>query len=117
MKKFPILIVILLAMLAIIDPTSAVAGDKKKKKPEHFDPLISSVSAESITITKGDATKTFKISPQTQIQVRGQRATAADLQTGMMANVTVGMQSDVAGNINAVDAPAHPEKKDEKKKK
>lgn len=116
MKKLPLFIVVFLTALAIIDPTSAFAGDKdKKKKPERFDPLISSVSEDSITITKGDSTQTYKITERTQIQVRGQKGTVADLEAGMKATVTIGMQSDSAGFINAVDGP--PRKKDDKKKK
>ena len=125
MKKFCLLLVVSVVTLAICpthvfaksSSSSSSSSSKKKKPVVHHDTLISSVSGDSITITEDKATKTFKISSMTEIDVRGQKATAADLKPGMMVSITIGMDQGTAERISAGDAPVHPDASSAKKKK
>ena len=74
---------------------------------EHHDTVITSVSADSISITEDKEAKTFKISQFTEVTVRGQKATLADLKPGMAVSVTIGSDPTTAGRIAAGDAPVH----------
>ena len=81
---------------------SAFAASKKKPTPEpSHGPVISSVSATSITITEGKAAKTLGITSFTEITVNGQKATAAELKPGMNVTVTLGTDATKAARINA----------------
>ncbi|MEA3187449.1 MAG: hypothetical protein QOD99_1279 [Chthoniobacter sp.] len=121
MKSF--LLTLIVAVLAITLPTGLFAStkssplsSKKKKIPVHHDTLISSVSANSITITENKTTKTFGITPATEIDVRGQRAGVGALQPGMMVSITIGMNAGIADRISAGDAPVHHDQQAKKKK-
>jgi hypothetical protein len=77
------------------------ASKKKPTPPQVQGPVITSVTASSITISEGKTAKTLTITQFTEITVNGVRATAAELKPGMNVNVTLGTDSTKAGRINA----------------
>ncbi|HEV7401921.1 MAG TPA: hypothetical protein VGO11_03310 [Chthoniobacteraceae bacterium] len=87
---------------------------KEEKKQEHT--TISSVSEESITTTGAGGAKTYKITKDTEITVKGQKATAADLKDGMKVSVSMGSDPTVASRISATDAPKEDSKEGDKGK-
>lgn len=100
-KRF--LPVVVVAVLSFATATSAFAGGKKKSTPAPVreGPVISSVSATSVTVTDDTGAKTFSISQFTEITVNGQRATVADLKPGMHATVALGTDATKASRITA----------------
>ncbi|MGZ5024283.1 MAG: hypothetical protein ACXWBS_05405 [Chthoniobacterales bacterium] len=94
-------------VVAIALATPGFAAGKKKKEPEYHDTVIASVSANSIVITEDKATKTFPITQFTEITLKGQRATLADLKPGMAVSVTIGTDGVSASRISAGDPPVH----------
>ena len=94
-----------LALFAILIVASALAREKKPKAPERQPTVISSVSADSITISENAVMKTFAITQFTEINVKGQRAKLADLQPGMSVSVTLSTDPLKLSRINAGDAP------------
>ncbi len=92
---------------AAVAPTVDAGGRKKAKPVEHHDTLISAVAPNSITITEDKTPKTFPINQSTEVYIRGQKATVAELQPGMGVSVTVAMDGMTASRISAVDAPIH----------
>jgi hypothetical protein len=104
MRRLAICIVFTCALIQIFasDPAFA-AGRKKKASPpeQHLEPVITSVTANSLTVTDQRETRTFIVSPFTEISVNGQRATIADLKSGMKVNVTIGVDPTRAGRIVA----------------
>jgi hypothetical protein len=103
MKRFGTSVVFACALLQILAPDPGfAAGRKKKVSPaEQHDPVISNVTANSITVTKQKETRTFIVTPFTEINVNGQKATIADLKSGMRVDVTIGIDPTRAGRIIA----------------
>jgi hypothetical protein len=102
-KKSLSLLFIVSALLGMVLVSPTLAGSKKKAAPppvQHH-PVISSVTANSITVTEDKITKTLTINQFTEITVNGQRATAAELKPGMTVNVTLGTDATKASRINA----------------
>ncbi len=97
---------IIVALLALVFVAPAFAGGKKKGS-EYHDTVIASVAANSITITEDKTTKTFPINQFTEITLKGQRATLANLQPGMAVSVTLGTDGVSASRITAGDPPVH----------
>jgi fibronectin type 3 domain-containing protein len=90
--------------LPIVVHAAGKTPAKKKETPQtHV--TIQSVDANSITISDGKHTTTYKIVPQTVIEIKGQKATVAELKPGMRASVTGGADQTVADHITASDAP------------
>jgi hypothetical protein len=83
--------------------TAAFAGSKKKSTPPPQIPTttIASVTANSITVMEGKTAKTLVITQFTEINVNGQRATAADLKPGMTVTFAVSTDATKASRINA----------------
>ena len=80
----------------------AFAASKKKSTPAPVQtPVISSVSATSVTVTEGKTSKTLGITQFTEITVNGQKATAAELKPGMNVTVALGTDPTKAARINA----------------
>ncbi len=77
-----------------------------KAAPQHT--TISLVSSDSITIQSGKESKTFKITQDTAIELKGSRATVADLKPGMRVSITPGLEPTIAGHITANDPPKEP---------
>ncbi len=95
-------------VLAILLANPAFAGGKKKAKAlEHHDTVIASVAADSITIDQDKVPKSFKPTQFTEVTLRGQRATVADLKPGMLVSVTLGADASTASRIAAGDPPVH----------
>jgi hypothetical protein len=102
MKHFRFLAPVLAVALGLFTVTPAFGASKKKPSPTPSQvPTIASVTANSITITDANATKTLAITQFTEISLNGQRATAADLKPGMTVNVTLGTDPSKASRINA----------------
>jgi hypothetical protein len=104
MKRSRFLVPALVVLLGLPTAIPCFAASKKKpKKPPALiqSPTISSVTASSITINDGTVTKTFTITQFTEIIVNGQKATAALLKPGMVANVTMGTDPTKASRISA----------------
>ncbi len=109
MKKFTLQLCALPALCVLL--TAAPALAKKPKEPDHLPTVISSVSADSITIREDKVMKTFAITQFTEITVKGQRAKLADLQPGMSVSITLGTDATKASRISAGDPPPPPPKK------
>ena len=85
-----------------------------KPTPKPFKPpynVIQSLDATAKTITVGHvnsvdtSTPLYRITPTTEIQVNGEKATIDKLQTGMKVSITPGSDSTVAERIVASPAP------------
>jgi hypothetical protein len=96
-----------IVVVAISLATPGFAAGKKKKGPEYHDTVIASVTGNSIVITEDKTTRTFPITQFTEITVKGQRATLADLKPGMAVSVTLGTDGVSASRIAAGDPPVH----------
>ena len=99
-------IVTLLFALVIAAPVQAKGRKKSSSAPPPQPTVISSLSADSITISDKGASKTFTLTQFTEITLRGQRAKLTDLQPGMAVSVTLGTDPTKLSRINASDAPA-----------
>jgi hypothetical protein len=81
---------------------SAFGASKKKSTPAPIQgPVISSVTANSITVAEAKTAKTLTITSFTEIIVNGQKATAAELKPGMAVSVTLGTDPLKASRIVA----------------
>jgi len=94
---------------AILSASPLLAGEKKKKSKaiEHHDTVIASVAADSVTVDADKVSKSYKITPFTEVTLRGQKATVADLKPGMAVSVTMGADPAIASRIAAGDPPIH----------
>jgi hypothetical protein len=94
-------------LLEILAPDPGFAAGRKSKAPppEQHDPVISNVTANSITVAKQKETRTFIVTPFTEINVNGQKGTIADLKSGMRVDVTIGIDPTRAGRIVASGPP------------
>jgi hypothetical protein len=103
MRTLAISLVFTCALLQFLAPDPALAAGRKKKvsPPEQHDPVISNVTANSITVTSQKETRTFIVTPFTEINVNGQKGTIVDLKAGMRVNVTIGLDPTRAGRIVA----------------
>jgi hypothetical protein len=79
-----------------------------KETPEAQHTTIALISGDTISIAAGKETKTYKIDQQTQIELKGVRATVADLKPGMRVSITPGVDASLAGYILAADPPKAP---------
>src|SRR4051812_25091386 len=73
----------------------------KKATPAPVHTTISSISADSITITDAHGTKTYKITKDTALELKGQTVKAEELKAGMRVSVTMGSDPTVASRIAA----------------
>jgi hypothetical protein len=98
---------IVISVLLVALTTPAFAGSKKKKAtPAQYQaPVISSVTANTITVSEEKTTRTFVITQFTEINVNGQRAAVADLKPGMTVSVTMGVDPTRASRVVATGAP------------
>jgi hypothetical protein len=98
---------IVISVLLVALATPAFAGSKKKKAtPAQYQaPVISSVTANTITVNEEKTARTFIITQFTEINVNGQRAAVADLKAGMTVSVTIGVDPTRASRINATGVP------------
>ena len=102
MKKSRFLAPVIFVLFGIFAMTPAFGASKKKPTPPPpHHPVISSVNANSITVTEGKVSKTLTITQFTEINVNGQRATIAELKPGMVVTVTLGTDPTRASRINA----------------
>ena len=92
-------------LVMVLAVASGYARGKKQKEPERVFTVISNVSADAITIAEGKVMKTYAITPFTEILVKGQKASLASLQPGMLVGVTLGTDPTKAARINASDPP------------
>jgi hypothetical protein len=106
----PRIILPTLLSLALCFPCITQAGNSKPRAtPVHHHTVIESVSSDSITVTQADGTKTYKITPNTEITFKGETATVDQLQAGMRVQVTPdAVDEDTAGEIAASDPPHDP---------
>ena len=106
-KKFYTSFLAFAVLLACGAANPLYCATKKKPTPAPYkQPVIASVNANAITVTEEKGTKTFTITQFTEINVNGQKATAADLKPGMTVTVTIGMDPSRAGRIVANGAPS-----------
>ena len=83
--------------------TPAFAGSKKKASPPpvQHPPVISSVTANSISVVDDKVTKTLTITQFTEINVNGRKAAVADLKPGMTVSITLDTDPSRVSRINA----------------
>ncbi len=99
------------------------SGKKKGKgggKPaEAHHTVIASVELDSITVKADKATKEYKVTKNTIIELKGQKASLFDLKEGMRVSITIGFDPTTLDRITANDAPpkAAASKNNGKKKK
>ena len=106
------MVVSVLLALTVIAP--AYGKGKKKKAtpaPAYQAPVISSISGNAITVSDEKTTRTFTVTPFTEINVNGQKATMGDLKPGMTAKVTIATDPLRASRINAEGVPAEGNRK------
>ena len=96
------ILLVIAALLGMIS-TPAFAGSKKKASPPpvQHPPVISSVTANSISVVDDKVTKTLTITQFTEINVNGRRANVTDLKPGMTVSITLGTDPSQASRINA----------------
>ncbi len=84
-------------------------GKKKGKgggKPEEVHhTVIASVDLDSITVKEDKTTKDYKVTKDTIIELRGQKASLFDLKEGMRVSITIGFDPTTLDRIIANDAP------------
>jgi hypothetical protein len=115
MKRTPFVAVFVLLLALAVTP--AFAGSKKKKAsptPKYQPPVISSVTANRVTVTEEKTTRAFTVTQFTEITVNGQRASIADLKPGMTVNVTIGVDPSQASRINATGVATDDKRKKKK---
>jgi len=100
MKRAHVFLIAIVCGLLAFEPAYGASKKKPTPAPDH-NPVIASVTATSITITEGKTAKTLGITSFTEIMVNGQKATAAELKPGMIANVTLGTDPTKASRIVA----------------
>jgi hypothetical protein len=111
--------ILLVLSLATTLATGVVFGaggklpPKKEYVPEHT--TITSISADSLTISSGGTAKTYKLTKDTVLTFKGQTAKPEDLKAGMRVSVTMASDPTVASRVNASDPPKE-ESKDDKAK-
>lgn len=97
-------------------PVAAQAGGKIKPR-EPYKPVydvIQAVDTAGSTVTighvnsKDTSTKVYKVDSNTDIQVNGEKATLADVKTGMKVSLTIGFDEDKAGGLSLSPAPPDP---------
>jgi hypothetical protein len=103
MKTLRFLLPVLSILLGVFLVSPTVGASKKKASPPPLikAPTISAVTANSITVSDEKSTKTLTITQFTEIQVNGQKATAADLKPGMAVTITLATDPTKASRINA----------------
>jgi hypothetical protein len=102
MKTSRFFLAAIAVLLGLLIPTPVFGASKKKPSPTPSQaPTISSVSADSITVTEPKGAKTLAITQFTEITVNGQRATAAELKPGMTVTIALGTDPSKASRINA----------------
>jgi hypothetical protein len=102
MKKFRFMFSVVAILLGLLPISPAFGASKKKSPPpQHQAPVISSVSANSITVAEEKTVRTFTITLFTEINVNGQKATVTDLKPGMTVSITMGTDPAKASRINA----------------
>jgi hypothetical protein len=94
--------VILALLLGMLLSSAAFGGSKKPSPPpQNPAPTITSVTANSVTVMEGKMARTLLITQFTEINVNGQRATAADLKPGMTVTFVISTDATKASRINA----------------
>jgi hypothetical protein len=100
--------VVVLLLTAALATAPVFAGGRKKKSsptPKYQTPIISSVTANSITVTQDKVTRAYTITRFSEVTVNGQKATIADLKPGMAVSVTIGVDPTQASRVVASGAP------------
>jgi len=102
-------------LLSVSVACAAPAAKSTPAPPKHT--VISTVSAESITVDTGSGSKTYKITKNTEITFGGKNVKVDELKAGMRVSVVAGFDTSTAGEIAASNAPkATPSPSGSKKK-
>lgn len=102
MKRPSFLLLVIAVLLGMVAVSPSFAGSRKKASaPVQHPPVISSVTATSITVADDKVTKTLTITQFTEINVNGRKAVVADLKPGMTVSVTLDTDPSRASRINA----------------
>ncbi len=105
MKKSFSHMLVISVLLAIVFAGSSLGAGKKKKAPsapEQNQPVVTSVTPTSITVTENKITKIYTLTQFTEINLNGQRTTAAALKPGMAVTVALGADPSKASRIDAM---------------
>ena len=100
---------IISSLVALLLPPTLYAG--AKVVPPVFPPhhtVIGAISADSITVTTFNGSKTYKIDRFTVITFMGKTVTTNDLKPGMKVSVTFGGDPATVASINASNPPIDP---------
>ena len=103
----PRILIPLVFALAICMPRLAEAGTTKPKpRPTPHHVVITTISADSITISTSGGDKTYKITKNTEIKFKNDPTTVDKLQAGMRVQVTPdAVDEGTAAAILASDPP------------
>jgi|1185.fasta_scaffold197585_2 hypothetical protein len=88
MKTILRVLICALLICGVAAPSFAKAKKKATPPPAH-ETVISSVTANSITVTDEKTSKTVNVSPLTEVIVNGQKAAFADLKPGMTVSLVL----------------------------
>jgi hypothetical protein len=96
--------------LCVTDSHAATKPPPPPRKQEKATPVpthttIEAISADSITLNEPNGKKTYKITKDTEFDLKGEKVKLEDLKVGMRASVSVGSSPDVARRISASEAP------------
>ena len=116
-RYIPTLVVVLgVQALCVMEARSATKAPAPKplrtpKPAEKGTPVpthttIAGIAADSITLAEPNGKKTYKITKDTEFDLKGEKVKLEDLKVGMRASVTVGSDPGVASRISASEAPS-----------
>ena len=100
----------LITVIAVLLLTSSLHAGIKVVPPP-FPPhhtVIGAISADSITITTFNGSKTYKIDKYTTFTFMGKTVAVNDLKPGMKVSVTFGGDPTTVASINASNPPIDP---------
>ena len=105
----------ILALVLVVLPAAAFAGNSQKAKPRPpfrapYDVIVSVDRAAKTVIighvnSSDKSRTTLKINNLTEIQINGNPGTMADVKPGLKVSVTPGVEEDQAGRLVLSPAP------------
>ena len=102
----PLIVSLFIGAIGLAFSLSALAANPTPKPtPVVRHTVISSISADSVTVDTGKSTQTYKIDKHTQLMFDGKKVPLSDLKAGMRVMVTPDFDGKTASAINAGAPP------------